>query len=136
MKFISTRAQRNPGIAGADNLIERAQCVNFEQAVLDCMPADGGLYVPAMFPLLSLQKITALGQMPYAERAMRILKLYLEDFTLPEISAATEAAYGADRFDHPEIAPLHPLDDCTWALELFHGPTLAFKDMEIGRAHV
>ena len=52
-------------------------CVTASQAILRGLAPDGGLYVPAMFPLVSLKKIADLGQMPYAQRAMKILKLYL-----------------------------------------------------------
>ncbi len=106
-------------------------CVTASQAVLRGLAADGGLYVPAMFPLVSQEKIASLGHMPYTRRAAEILGLYLEDFTPAEISGAVEAAYSPDRFDDPAVAPLCRLDDRTWALELFHGPTLAFKDMAL-----
>ncbi len=106
-------------------------CVTASQAVLRGLAPDGGLYVPAMFPVVSLEKIASLSAMPYARRAREILKLYLEDFSLAEIEQAVNAAYGPDRFDDPAVAPLRPLDDSTWVLELFHGPTLAFKDMAL-----
>ena len=106
-------------------------CVTASQAILRGLAQDGGLYVPAMFPSVSLQQIAELSQMPYSRRAQEILKLYLEDFSSSEISQAVSAAYGEDRFDDPAIAPLKPLDESTWVLELFHGPTLAFKDMAL-----
>ena len=106
-------------------------CVTASQAVLRGLAPDGGLFVPAMFPQVSRQKIAALGEMSYQRRALEILKLFLEDFSLAEIQDAVDAAYGPDRFDDPAIAPLKRLDDQTWVLELFHGPTLAFKDMAL-----
>lgn len=106
-------------------------CVTASQAILRGIAPDGGLYVPAMFPLVSSGKISELGQMPYPKRALEILSLYLEDFSQAEISEAVHAAYSPDRFDDPAIAPLKPLDESTWVLELFHGPTLAFKDMAL-----
>ena len=106
-------------------------CATASQAILRGLAQDGGLYVPAMYPRVSQEKIAALGSMPYAARAVEILKLYLEDFSLEEIRRATQAAYDEGRFDNPAIAPLHQLDDRTWTLELFHGPTLAFKDMAL-----
>ncbi len=106
-------------------------CVTASQAILRGLAADGGLYVPAMFPRVSPERIAALGHMPYAKRAAEILKLYLEDFTPGEITEAVEAAYSPERFDDPAIAPLSRLDEQTWVLELFHGPTLAFKDMAL-----
>lgn len=106
-------------------------CVTASQAILRGLAPDGGLYVPAMFPTVPLEKIAALGQMTYPQRAAEILKLFLEDFSSAEVEQAVAAAYSLDRFDDPAIAPLKPLDESTWTLELFHGPTLAFKDMAL-----
>ena len=106
-------------------------CVTASQAILRGLAPDGGLYVPAMFPVVSREEIASLGQMPYPRRASKILGLFLEDFEPAEIDRAVDAAYGPDRFDDPAVAPLKPLDDNTWVLELFHGPTLAFKDMAL-----
>lgn len=93
--------------------------------------ADGGLYVPAMFPPVSKEKLTDLAAMDYCQRASVILRKYLEDFSIAEIDAAVAAAYGGGKFDAPEVAPLKQLDDQTYVMELFHGPTLAFKDMAL-----
>ena len=106
-------------------------CVTASQAILRGLAQDGGLYVPAMFPLVSSGDVAAMGQMSYPRRALEILKLYLEDFSPREIEEAVTAAYSPDRFDDPAIAQLKPLDENTWVLELFHGPTLAFKDMAL-----
>lgn len=106
-------------------------CVTASQAILTGIAPDGGLYVPAMFPPVTLKKLSALTEMDYRQRASAILRLFLEDYTLPEIDDAVSAAYAADRFDDPAVAPLRALDDNTSVLELFHGPTLAFKDMAL-----
>lgn len=105
--------------------------VTASQAILSGLAPNGGLYVPAMFPQVSREWIVSLSQMPYAKRAAAVLSLFLEDYTPKEIEAATEAAYTAERFDDPSIAPMRRLDNSTWLLELFHGPTLAFKDMAL-----
>ena len=105
--------------------------VDSAQAVLNGLAPDGGLYVPAMFPPVSLKKIGELADMDYRQRACAILKTYLEDFTIPEIEAALAAAYDEKKFDDPAIAPMKKIDEETWVLELFHGPTLAFKDMAL-----
>ncbi|MBQ6175042.1 MAG: threonine synthase [Clostridia bacterium] len=105
--------------------------VTASQAILAGLAPNGGLYVPAMFPQVSRQWIAALAQIPYAKRAAAVLSLYLEDYTPQQIEEATAAAYSADRFDDPAIAPMRHLDSNTWLLELFHGPTLAFKDMAL-----
>ena len=116
MSFFSTRGE---------------SCVTASQAILHGLAPDGGLYVPAMFPAVPMQRISSFCEMDYAGRAVSILKRYLEDFSIPEIEEAVRAAYSQERFDTPEIAPVKQIDDATWVLELFHGPTLAFKDMAL-----
>lgn len=106
-------------------------CVTASQAILNGLAPDGGLYVPAMFPPVSKEKLTDLAAMDYCQRASVILRKYLEDFSIAEIDAAVAAAYGGGKFDAPEVAPLKQLDDQTYVMELFHGPTLAFKDMAL-----
>ncbi|MBR5344569.1 MAG: threonine synthase [Clostridia bacterium] len=105
--------------------------VTASQAILTGLAPGGGLYVPAMYPQVSRAWISSLSSMPYAERAAAVLSLYLEDYTPQEIADATAMAYTPERFDTPEIAPVRRLDSTTWLLELFHGPTLAFKDMAL-----
>ena len=116
MSFFSTRGE---------------SCVTASQAILRGLAPDGGLYVPAMFPTVSMQRISSFCEMDYAGRAVAILKRYLEDFSIPEIEKAVAAAYSPERFDTPRIAPVEQIDDATWVLELFHGPTLAFKDIAL-----
>ncbi len=116
MSFFSTRGE---------------SCVTASQAILRGIAPDGGLYVPAMFPGVRPERLTSLPEMNYEQRAVNILKHFLEDFSLREIEDAVHAAYGPDRFTHPDVAPVKKLDSATWALELFHGPTLAFKDMAL-----
>ena len=116
MSFFSTRGE---------------SCVTASQAILHGLAPDGGLCVPAMFPAVPMQRISSFCEWDYPTRAVSILKRYLEDFSIPEIEQAVRAAYSAERFDTPEIAPVKQIDDATWVLELFHGPTLAFKDMAL-----
>lgn len=116
MSFFSTR--------GGD-------CVTASQAILTGLAKDGGLYVPAMFPPVKPSTLNRLPGMSYVERASSILRLYLEDYSLPEIDDAVRAAYAPDKFDDPAVAPVKRLNDDTYVLELFHGPTLAFKDMAL-----
>ena len=105
--------------------------VTASQAILHGIAPNGGLYVPAMFPAVPAERLTSLTEWSYAERAVAVLKRYLEDFSIPEIEEAVNAAYQTGRFDTPDIAPVKQLDDATWVMELFHGPTLAFKDMAL-----
>lgn len=116
MAFFSTRGE---------------SCVIASQAVLRGLAPDGGLYVPAMFPAFTREQMAAIYSMDYADRAAEILKVYLEDYTSAEIGKAVKAAYSPERFDDPRITPLKKIDDATWIMELFHGPTLAFKDIAL-----
>ena len=106
-------------------------CVTASQAILQGLAPNGGLYVPAMFPTVSGADLAVMGSMSYPQRAALILRQYLEDFSPAEIEQDVAAAYGADRFRDPAVAPVRKLDDSTFVLELFHGPTLAFKDMAL-----
>lgn len=106
-------------------------CVTASQAILTGLAADGGLYVPAMFPLLSKNRMLALPTQTYPQRASSILRTYLEDYALAEIDAAVATAYAPEKFDDPAIAPVKRLNGDTYVMELFHGPTLAFKDMAL-----
>ena len=116
MSFFSTRGE---------------SCVTASQAILRGIAPDGGLYVPAMFQAVRPERLTSLTEMNYEQRAVAVLKRFLEDFSLREIEDAVHAAYSPERFTAPEIAPVKQLDGSTWSLELFHGPTLAFKDMAL-----
>ena len=116
MPFFSTRGE---------------SCVTASQAILHGLAPDGGLYVPAMFQNIPMQRISSFCEMDYTGRAVSVLKRYLEDFSIAEIEGAVRAAYTPERFDTPEIAPVKQIDDATWVLELFHGPTLAFKDIAL-----
>ena len=116
MSFFSTRGE---------------SCVTASQAILYGIAPDGGLYVPAMFQTVPPERLTTLTEMNYEQRAVVILKRFLEDFSLREIEDAVHAAYSPERFRDPAVAPVKKLDTATWALELFHGPTLAFKDIAL-----
>ncbi len=106
-------------------------CVTASQAILWGLAADGGLFVPSMFPRISQERLTAFQQDSYQQRASRILRCFLEDYSIPEIEDAVSSAYTPSSFDDPAIAPVTRLDEQTHVLELFHGPTLAFKDMAL-----
>ena len=101
------------------------------QAIAQGLSRDGGLFLPAQTPELSLEALEKMVGMTYHERAQYIMSLYLEDFTAEELGRFAEKAYGPDRFDTPEVAPLRKVDENTFCLELWHGPTCAFKDMAL-----
>ena len=115
MRYISTRG------SGA---------VSPSQAILRGIAPDGGLYVPEEIPRLSEEDLRALYAMDYPRRAARILSLFLTDFTEEELLSYAKAAYSPRKF--PEgSAPVVSLDRETLILELFRGPTAAFKDMAL-----
>jgi len=92
---------------------------------------DGGLFVPESLPKLSMDDIARLAAKPYKDRAAYVMGLFLEEFSAEELGRYTSEAYCAPGFDHPAIAPLYKLDGNTHFLELWHGPTSAFKDMAL-----
>jgi threonine synthase len=108
----------------------KAPQLAFDEALLAGLARDGGLYVPDSWPRFSAADMVALESLPYAELATRVMMPYLGG-TIAEadFAAMVEAAYAG--FDDPAVAPLRPLGDNEWLLELFHGPTLAFKDMAL-----
>lgn len=99
-------------------------------AIVHGLAPDGGLFVPEELPQLSLAQIQALCKANYRTRAERILAEFLDEFSGEEIKTIVSAAYGDD-FDDSAIAPLHIVDGKTSVLELWHGPTCAFKDMAL-----
>ena len=100
------------------------------QAIAMGLAADGGLFVPETIPTVSAAELKALCAMSYRERAVDIMQRYLEEFSKDELEGFVTQAY-ADNFDHPDVAPLRFTDDHTAYLELWHGPTCAFKDMAL-----
>ena len=116
MRYVSTR--------GA------APVLDFRGATLAGLAADGGLYLPKVWPSLSQDEIADLQDLSYAETAVRVLAPFVGDALEPaELRDLCEAAYG--RFHHAAVTPLVQLDHDQWLLELFHGPTLAFKDVAL-----
>ncbi|MBR6766098.1 MAG: threonine synthase [Clostridia bacterium] len=94
------------------------------------LSSEGGLFVPESFPQISLDEIAAMSEMSYSERAFKVLSRYLTDFSEGELKDCIESAYGT-KFDEMGVAPLHYIDDNTAVMELYHGPTLAFKDVAL-----
>lgn len=105
-----------------------AKKVTASQAILQGLSPDGGLYVPTQIPIIETP-LTELAKLSYQELAFKILKPYLNDFSTQELQTCLAAAYG-NNFDNPAIAPLTEHAGAFY-LELFHGPTIAFKDLAL-----
>ena len=117
MKYISTRGQ--------------ADILDFEGVTLAGLARDGGLYVPETLPKLSADDIRQLRGLSYAEVAYKIMQPFVaESMNDAELKHLISETYGA-AFRHPVVAPLVQLGNNEWVLELFHGPTLAFKDIAL-----
>ena len=116
MRYISTR--------GA------APALDFEEVTLAGLASDGGLYVPESWPRLSPDEIAALAGLSYVDTAVAVMAPFVGDaLTRDELRGLCAAAYG--RFSHTAVTPLAQIDERNWLLELFHGPTLAFKDVAL-----
>ncbi len=113
MRYVSTRGTAAP--------------LSFDDALLAGLASDGGLYVPESWPRLETDRLRGL---PYTALAEAVLRPFVGDGTtaaaLPRLLAQAYAG-----FSHPAVAPLREIDDGLWLMELFHGPTLAFKDVAL-----
>jgi threonine synthase len=116
MKYISTRGQ--------------APALNFEQVLLTGLASDGGLYVPESLPTFSPDDIAAMAAMDYPELAQKIITPFVDDcIPADDLRAIVQETYA--EFRHNAVAPLVQVAANQWILELFHGPTLAFKDFAL-----
>lgn len=104
--------------------------IPFTEAVVNGLAPGGGLYVPETIPTLSLDEITGLAKLPYAQRAATLYRAFDIDLSSERIDELMEQSYGSN-FDDPDICPITTLDAQTHILELWHGPTSAFKDMAL-----
>ncbi len=106
----------------------RAEPAGFADILLRGLAPDGGLYVPQIWPRFSAAEIEGFAGAPYAEVAATVLSRFTgTDFDLVTLQRLCRTAYG--RFDHKDVVPLRELAPSLYLLELFHGPTLAFKDV-------
>lgn len=113
MKYISTRGQ--------------APALAFDDVLLAGLARDGGLYVPESWPTWSAEDLASLRGQSYQDIAVKVMTPFL-DGCIPEDEFRDLVKQAYARFDHPDVAPLTKLGDNHWLLELFHGPTLSFKD--------
>ncbi len=117
MQYLSTRNQE--------------QKYSAAQAIEQGLAPDGGLLTPEVLPKLSQNGLDTLMDMSYQQRAVYVMGAFLEDFSASELSSFAASAYGPDKFDVKAVAPVRPVDENTHCLELWHGPTCAFKDMAL-----
>ena len=116
MRYVSTRGS--------------APVLDFAEVTLAGLASDGGLYVPESWPRFTTDEIRDMRGLPYAELAARVMEPFVGDSLSPErLLELTTQAYG--RFAHAAVTPLTQLNERHWLLELFHGPTLAFKDVAL-----
>lgn len=101
------------------------------QAIVQGLSREGGLFLPSEIPQLSREDLTELTRCSYPERAAHIMGLYLDDFSQKELLGFAEKAYGPAKFDTPAAAPVVKTEDGAYVMELWHGPTCAFKDMAL-----
>ena len=118
MKYVSTR--------------NKSVSLTASEAIAQGLARDGGLLTPEILPAITPAMLESWKDKSYGQRAVAVMKLFLEDFTEEELTAFTQAGYyGEGKFDDQRIAPLCSLDETTHCLELWHGPTSAFKDMAL-----
>lgn len=117
MQYISTR--------------DKSVRFSSRKAIKEGISAEGGLFWPDSFPKVSVDDIQMLASCTYRERAKFILSMFLTDYTKEEINNCVDSAYTVEKFGGEDIAPLHKLNDDAYVLELWHGPTCAFKDMAL-----
>ncbi|WP_020682897.1 threonine synthase [Marinobacterium rhizophilum] len=116
MKYISTRGQ--------------APALNFEEVLLAGLASDGGLYVPETLPTFSTEEIASWAGLPYHELAFKVIHPFVSDcIDDADLKKMVDDTYAS--FNHSAVAPLVQLGSNEWVLELFHGPTLAFKDFAL-----
>ncbi len=118
MRYVSTRGNLEKSYSAAE-------------AIREGMVPGGGLFVPESFPKFTLDEINALKELNYQEVSMEVLKKYLSDYTEEEIRECVEGAYSDQNFSHQERTPVVKVEDGVYIMELWHGPTAAFKDMAL-----
>lgn len=116
LKYISTRGQ--------------APTLDFSEVVTTGLASDGGLYVPNAWPTIEMERMRQWRELSYAELAVEVLSEFTGDsIARADLEIMADRAY--QRFSHPAVAPMVQLDEQLWIMELFHGPTLAFKDFAL-----
>lgn len=110
---------------------DKSVSLSAAEAVKMGLSRDGGLLTPKTIPQIDRAFLKSLMPMDYAHRAAKVMALYLTDYTEEELLTFGQRAYGPEQFDDPAAAPVRRVTENTYCLELWHGPTSAFKDMAL-----
>ena len=110
---------------------DKTQKVSASGAIFQGISPEGGLYVPVSLPKLTDERLEKMVEMDYIRRAEEILGEFLDDFSAEEVEKCVKGAYGGEKFASRSVAPLSKLGETDYLLELWHGPTCAFKDMAL-----
>ncbi|MFK8164756.1 MAG: threonine synthase [Lewinella sp.] len=110
----------------------QAPPVDFETAVLQGLAPDGGMYVPTLLPHVSQQQLKDWKNLSYPDLAHEVLSLFIGEETMPAVDLRKLIDASFSTFSHSEVIPHHALTDDCYVQELFHGPTLSFKDVAMG----
>ncbi len=117
MKYTSTR--------------NNALKIDSAMAIKQGLSTEGGLFIPEEFPQITLDEIEKIAKLSYVEKATYILKKFLTDYLVKEVRSCASKAYSKAKFEGRKVAPLIKLSESEFVLELWHGPTCAFKDMAL-----
>ena len=120
MRYISTR-----GVGSAPD--EAAK--SFSDILLEGLAADGGLFLPQSYPVLSAEELSMLRALPYADLAFAIIRRYADDIPAADLKAIIDKTYTRENFGTTDVTPVRTLEPGLHILQLSNGPTLAFKDM-------
>lgn len=105
--------------------------ISSAEAIKRGLATDGGLFVPQSVVKLTPDEISSLASMGYGERAVYILGRFLDDYTPQELTQCVKGAYSSGKFEEDHVAPVRRLNNSTYIMELWHGPTCAFKDVAL-----
>ena len=117
MRYISTR--------------DASLSVTAAEAITRGISAEGGLFVPETIPELTMDELCSLAGKSYNHRAKFVLSRFLTDFSEEELAACVDSAYTDEKFDSDHISEISKVGENAYLLELWHGPTCAFKDMAL-----
>ena len=120
MRYISTR-----GVGNAPDEVVKS----FSDILLEGLAADGGLFLPQSYPVLSAEELSTLRALPYADLAFAIIRRYADDIPAADLKAIIDKTYTRENFGTTDVAPVRTLEPGLHILQLSNGPTLAFKDM-------